>query len=624
MGVTNLTGGSGNSDTPPSSNGGLPSGFIALFGGAADSDDTDGQSAPSQLINYNEKFAGTQPTKFRDTVIQATIAALIGKQKPNALLVGPAGVGKTRVVEDIARRIADDDALIPAQLTGRTIYELPLSALVSGSSYMGQLEAKVEAVIKFASDPENKVILFIDEIHQLFSGHDQTYGQIAQIFKPALARGDLKVIGATTTQEGRDLSRDPALKRRFTRLVVDELTADEATEVLATVRDGLVGHYHDEITVDDSVLPVVTAMADAHAQAGSHRPDAGITLLDSAMADRILEQKQLIVAAEARGDQDTADALRAAGAVPLVAKRVEAVAKRLLTGSRVSPTLDAPTLLNDLTSTLQGQDDVVGEVVDLLERRALGVFPTNRPTVMMFAGPSGVGKTETAKVISQTFTDQAPIIISMSEYTSPSSVSRLLGSDPGYVGSDSNAEQPFDSLESNPYRVIVLDEFEKADRVVQRLFLPVFDEGVLTTASGQSLDFSKTIIVLTTNAAREELAPSPIGFGPTAAPTLSNRSLVAALAKHFDPELLGRFTLTVGFNPLDESLYRSILESNYARERTRIVAAKSQLDPVLPAAIDDVELDAMVERTYVASQGARPAGRAVRAWIEDTLIAAKR
>ncbi len=193
------------------------------------------------LINYNEKYNVEQPILFRDSVIHQTLSCMIGKFKPNALLVGPAGVGKTKIVEDIARRIAAKDPLIPGRLKNSTIWELPLVNIVSGSGLVGEIERKTKNILEFAENPENDVILFIDEIHMLV-GSEQTYDKIAQLMKPALSRGRIRVIGSTTTQEAQDLLNDPAFNRRFTRVLVDELSKDQTKEILRQMSSEMVEH----------------------------------------------------------------------------------------------------------------------------------------------------------------------------------------------------------------------------------------------------------------------------------------------------------------------------------------------------------------------------------------------
>ena len=227
--------GSGSGATPGSaSSSALGAIMGGLLPGAGAPDDPD-EVAKSMLIDYNDKFAGALPAEFRDEVIDRTAAALISKNKPSAILLGPAGVGKTRVVEELARRIATKDPTVPPRLRNKTIYELSLSSLVAGTMYRGMMEQKIEALIAFAKEPKNGAILFIDEIHQLVPAGNQSsssHEELAQSLKPALARGDLRVIGATTDQEGRRLAGDPAFARRFTRVGVSELNQDQTRQVL--------------------------------------------------------------------------------------------------------------------------------------------------------------------------------------------------------------------------------------------------------------------------------------------------------------------------------------------------------------------------------------------------------
>ncbi|UJW28837.1 AAA family ATPase [Saccharothrix sp. AJ9571] len=620
MALSNFT--SGGSDDDKSGSGGHPPGLPAT-GPPAGSSAID--IAGEFLVDYNKNFENADPTMFRDTLIEQVLSVLISKNKPNVLLKGSAGVGKTKIVEDIARRIALGDTLIPDQLKDHTIYELPITSIIAGSGIVGSLEERVNGILEFASDPRNKAILFIDEIHQITGGSsshsDPTSRKISQILKPALARGDLSVIGATTSTESRALDEDPAFARRFTQLIVDELSVEQTLAVISTVRPGLMAHYRHQISVPDDVLADTVKIAEANSRAGQHRPDNAITLLDRAMADRVLEQKKLIVQAENAGDTALVQTLRSLRQVPLTATRVLDVAKRLMTGNAQRPRFDVATLHATLTNRLQGQDNVLSQLTDCLARRELDLFPSATPMTWLLAGASGVGKTETAKIIAEQMTGTEPIILNMTEYHSEWSTAKIIGSPPGYVGSDSHQELPFDTLESNPHRVILLDECEKADKAVQRLFLSAFDEGYIRNAHGKVLDFSKALVICTTNAARDSLDGRPIGF-VSAPKTFSHQSLTRDLTKYFDAELLGRFSLVVGFNPVDEETYRKILASDYARQRERILDAKPRLAHTLPPEMPDDTLRAITESTYVDSQGARPAGRAVRTWIEDLLLAA--
>lgn len=583
---------------------------------------------PEMLINYNERFKTASPTLFRDTVIEQTMAVTIGSTKPNTLLKGHAGVGKTRIVEEIARRIATSDASVPDQLKKTTIFELLLASLVAGSGLVGAIEEKVQSVVDFATDPNNDVIIFIDEIHLLVDSRDSTYSKIAQILKPALARGNMRVIGATTSQESRGLDTDPAFSRRFSHLVVDELTPVQTLEVLKSVRGDLITHYLGQITVEDEVLESTVRIADAHSRAGNHRPDNAITLLDRAMADRVLEHKRTLAAAIANPDpvaQQLAQTLQQMPSVALTQERVLAVARRLLTGNAVKHVFDVDELRQDLDARIQGQTDALEQVVDLIAREEMNLFPRKTPLAFMFAGSSGAGKTETVKILAQHVTDQDPIILNMTEYNSSAAQARIIGSPAGYVGYDSNAELPFDALDSNPHRVILLDEFEKSDISVQRLFLSALDEGVLRTSRGKVIDFSKAIVIATTNAARDALSGRSAGFGSQTR-EISHRSLINTLSKAdgFDAELLARFSLVIGFQPITPEIYADIVAADYARERTRIAAENPRYAALLPDEIPADEIRTMVNDTFQESQGARPAKKAVRAWIEDQILATQR
>lgn len=603
-----------------------PMGGVLLFGGPMPQPGPPStpsgrdQTEPGILINYNERFADAEPTMFRDRIIEQTLSVLIGKNKPNAVLAGPAGVGKTKIVEDIARRIAVGDCLIPDQMASATIYELPISDIVSGSNLQGQIESKLKEVIDFAQDPANDAIVFIDEIHLVVNDRDSSYSKIADILKPALARGDLRVIGATTSQEVRDLDNDPAFNRRFTRLVVDELTRAQTVAVLGSVRAGLVAHYQDQVKVSDEVLASVVTIADENSRAGFHRPDGAITLLDRAMADRVLGQKRMISDAEKNGDTDLVRALKSVTPLQMTTHGVSAVATRMLTGHATRHVFDIDVLRQELSARIQGQDKALEQLTDRLAREQMGLFPRTTPITWMLAGASGVGKTQAAKLIAQAVTDQEPIILNMTEYNSPASVQRIIGSPAGYVGFDSNAELPFDALDANPHRVILLDEFEKADQAVQRLFLSAFDEGYIRTSRGKLLDFSKAIVFATTNAARDQLEQRRIGFG-NAQQEVSHQSLTKALAQHFEAELLGRFTLLVGFSPITEETYRDILTADYDRSRQELALNRRHMAARLPDQIPADEIEAMVAETFVPSQGARPAAKAIQSWIEDHLIA---
>lgn len=618
MGVSNFTnsnGASGSSGGPGSGTGGPP---IMPPPMSQQDDDAD---VKALLINYNDRFASASPALFRDEVIMQTMSAMVSKKKPNALLIGPAGCGKTAVAEEIARRIASGDQSVPPALRQMTVYELPISSLVAGTSMAGSLEARLKSVIDFARKRSNHAILFIDEIHMVVNDHSTIYSGIAQILKPALARSDLRVIGSTTTQESRALDKDPAFKRRFSRVLVEELTSEQTRVILDSVLTGLLDHYDHKVSVTPDVLDQVVVSADKVMT--GHRPDTALTLLDRAMGEVVVSHHGQIHRALAAGDTTRASLLSSLTTIPLTPKRLNQIAVRLVTGQSRPPEMSVEGLEQAL-SVIKGQGDALGGLVRALHRRSLDLFPRRRPTAWMFAGPSGVGKSETARIISRQVTGEDPIMLNMAEFNHSSSMNRIIGSPLGYVGSESNQEMPFDPLSTNPYRVIVLDEFEKASQAVQRLFLSGLDTGVIETAQGREINLRHAIVIATTNAGAGALSGSRTGFmsqeQESTGPVLSYRQRTSILRNHFDAELLGRFDDLVAFSPLSPGLFREILVSFYERERTRICSENPGLSVHLPSSLSDEDADRMVEACYSPESGARPAERAVRQHIEEIFM----
>ena len=576
---------------------------------------TGGSDINDMLTNYNETYKSATPALFRDEIVTQTMSIISSSRKPNALLVGPAGVGKTAIVEEIARRIANKEASVPPQLANTTIYELPIATLVAGAGIVGDLENRITEIIKFAQDANNDALLFIDEIHLIADSNNTTYAKIAQILKPAMARGYIRVIAATTMGEAKKLDDDPAFKRRFSSVTVDELTREQTRRILDIVLPGMLTHYQNKVTVAPDVLDEIVMTADRLMSTG-HRPDTAITLLDRALSHSVISHHAAIQEALASGNTTSAQMLQQITHIPLTAKRLNTIAMLLVTGQSQPPHLDVTALQTEL-SRLRGQEEVLPRIVDALRRRELNIFPNTRPTSWLFAGASGVGKSETATIISSMVTGQKPIILNMAEYHDSASINRIIGSPTGYVGSDSAKERPFDTLASNPYRVIVLDEFEKADMSVQRLFLSALDTGEIQMANGPAVDLSRCIVIATTNAGRQKLSGSQMGFGDHKH-SMSKQSLTKELQKSFDAELLGRFDDLIAFMPLGADDYAQILCDEYDRQVKRICAERPDLnfDP-----IDDDTIARLVDETWLVDQGARPAIRAIRALIEDMLLA---
>lgn len=560
---------------------------------------------PPELIDYNAKFKTATPVSFRESIINEVYAILLADKKPNALLVGPAGVGKTAIVQEIARQLANNDPIIPDSLKDMHIYELPLSSLVAGGSLVGQIEERTKNILEFAMKAKNHAILFIDEIHQL-EGSDTTYSKVAQILKPALARGDLHVIGATTTQESRDLMRDPAFNRRFSNITVDELTKEQEIIILQNALPRLLKHYNYAVDIQDNLLQNIVDISDNILRPKTHRPDSGLTLLDRAFGEAIVNKKQQLI--KMQNNPAVLQVLKNDPKAHVNLNNLNKIAQKIVTGSSIKPNVTKAELTTNLSPVL-GQDSAIKEITSSILIHQLGIFDNNKPFSFLLMGPSGVGKTMVSNIISETFTKTKPITLNLTEYNSSASINRIIGSPAGYVGSDSHQELPFDSLESNPYQVILLDEFEKADPAVQRLFMRVLDEGKLQLANNHVIDFSKTIIFATTNASHTRTSMNTIGFeGSNAKPS-------DKLKNDFDTELLNRFSRIVEFNSIDKESFKHIMQEEYAKLYPKLskitINAKAKLSTEI--------LDSLADKYYDASFGARPVKHALESYVQSLL-----
>lgn len=564
-------------------------------------------SKPDLLVNYNDTFKAASPIMYRDAIISEIYAVLLAQKKPNVLLVGPAGCGKTALAEEIARQIATNDLTVPDPLKHMIVYELPLANIVAGSGIVGDLEQKLQDVITFAE--ENPAILFIDEIHLLMNNDtNPTYNKIAQILKPALARGKMHVIGATTTQESRDLLTDPAFSRRFSKITVDEISQEEELVLLQNALPNLLKHYQNKVSFDSKLLNDVVTISDQVLRPQTHRPDSGLTLLDRVMGEAISNRQSLIAQFTKNGQTQTANTLKQSPQAIVNLRVLQKTATKIVSGIQNQPELTKEGLIKALKPVMY-QDQAKKQIIKLLLINQLGVFNAQQPLSMLLVGSSGVGKTMLSKLVANYVTNTDPIILNMTEYNSDMAITRILGSSAGYVGSDSHAELPFDILDTNPYQVILLDEFEKSSPAVQRLFMRVLDEGKLQLANNHIIDFSKSIIFITTNAANSNHAEHLVGF--------NNNQVQPAdqLKTTFDNEVINRFSAIVQFNNLSKDKFIDIMKLEYQRLTTKL----TQIDPNLPLIISDDELTNLANKFYNPAFGARPAEKALEYYIQNKL-----
>lgn len=563
------------------------------------------ENTDSQTILENLNKKDHTPALYRDSIIDQLMTVLIGESHPNALLVGPAGTGKTKIVEELAHRIEVKDASVPELLHGYTIYSLQISDIVAGSNMVGELEEKVRELIDFLSDKGNRAILFLDEFHMLFKEH--MYEKIAQILKPALSRGSIRVIGATTTQEVKTIDTDPAFKRRFTKVIVDELSKDQTLEIVNTYVQKLTDHYKMPINYDVDLGRNVVDIADEYCSNDSHRPDNAVTLIDRAVANAVIEKYKLMN----DPDLNIQNMGRSINGINLSKRGIIRTALKIATGHNEPRDFSEEELRSEL-EYIKGQDDILEQIIKILKLRNMHVRPMSRPLTFLFTGPSGVGKTEVTNIIARYCTDEKPIKLNMAEFYSEASINRLIGAPAGYVGYDSNAEMPFDILDTNPYQVIELNEFDQAHKSVQDLFMNVFEKGYLKNNNGKIIDFSKSIIIATTNAGRMDTG-SPIGLNRK-----KHSVSVSELSEHFKLALINRFDHKLTFHEITRELYEDIMKDTYRKEVQMI----KRLKPGAPLddEISDPALKTLCEESFDVRFGARPIQTTICNYIDTRLM----
>jgi ATP-dependent Clp protease ATP-binding subunit ClpC len=591
------------------------------------------------------------PVIGRAEEIEQTVEILARRRKNNAVLIGEAGVGKTAIVEGLARRIAEGD--VPATLRDARVVALDLAAMVAGSQYRGQFEQRLKTVLEEVTSSEGRVLLFVDELHTILgAGNAEGAMDAANMLKPMLARGELRMIGATTLAEYRKIERDGALARRFSPVMVEEPTVEDTVAILRGLRAAYEEHHGATIT--DGALVAAARLSDRYVSE-YQLPDKAIDLMDQAAAkvrlrtgggedvaalrEQLAEAEQAKQAAVADEDYETAGELKVRidelearlaggaedGSGPAVAEVGEAdvaavVAARtgIPVGELVAGELERlHTLEADLHERVIGQDEAVEIVADTVRRARVGLAEGDRPLgSFLFLGPTGVGKTELVKALAERLfaTEKALVRIDMSEYREPHTVARLIGSPPGYVGYGDGG-QLTEPVRRRPYSVVLLDEIEKAHPEVWNVLLQLMDDGRLTDGEGRTVDFSNTVLVMTSNLGA---ATAKRGLGFTAAAPQADEERMRAAAKSaFLPEFLNRIDETVAFRPLTPEQIGRICELIVGQVAERLRTERGISLEVTPELVARLARDGFDEEF-----GARPLQRHVRRTLEKALTRA--
>jgi len=599
------------------------------------------------------------PVVGRETEIERIMQILSRRTKNNPVLIGEPGVGKTAVVEGLAQRITNAD--VPELLKGKQIYTLDLAALVAGSKYRGEFEERLKKVMKEITQ-RGDIILFIDELHNLV-GAGAAEGAIdaASILKPALARGELQTVGATTLDEYRKyLERDSALERRFQQIRVEEPTTDETQQILRGLRDRYEAHHKVDIT--DEALAAAADLADRYIS-DRFLPDKAIDLIDEAASrmriksmtappvhkdleeeieqirrekEKAIENQEFEKAANLRDKERRATNRKReleeqwesgeGGERPSIGEEEIADIVSMWTGIPVFKLTEAETaklrrMEDELHKRVIGQHAAIEVISKAIRRSRAGLKDPKRPTgSFVFLGPSGVGKTELARTLAEfLFGDEdAMVRIDMSEYMEKHAVSRLVGSPPGYIGYDEGG-QLTEAVRRKPYSVLLLDEIEKAHPDVFNILLQILEDGRLTDAQGRTVDFRHAIVIMTSNIGAAEIARNtPLGFAVSDDETgisyedMKNR-IMGELKKVFRPEFLNRIDDVIVFHKLSRDEIKQIVELLLRRIRATLAERELQLD------LSEDAKDLLVEKGWDPSMGARPLRRAIQRYIEDPL-----
>lgn len=584
----------------------------------------------------------------RDKEIARTIQILSRRQKNNPCLIGEPGVGKTAIAEGLAQKIEAGE--VPFHLRDKQVYLLDLTALVAGTQFRGQFESRVKGLIDEVKE-EGNIILFIDEVHSLVgTGDSEGSMNAANILKPALSRGEIQVIGATTFAEYRKyIEKDSALERRFQPVTVNEPTIEDTIEVLKGIRQYY--EQHHRVKISDDLLKMCAVLSERYIN-DRFLPDKAIDLLDEACACRSIRSAELekiadgekkikeleaklteieeVVdpdfekLAEAKADlmreQSELDGLKEKANNLYVDENDIAYVIELWTGipaNKVSATENKKlaSLEGELKKHIIGQDNAVELVSKAIRRTRVQLDKRRRPASFIFVGPTGVGKTELVKVLAEElFSGTEPLIrLDMTEYMEKHSVSKLIGSPPGYVGYD-EAGQLTEKVRRRPYSVVLFDEIEKAHPDVMNLLLQILDEGRVNDAQGRSVNFENTIICMTSNAGSSDKSSS-LGFNKTES-EISHEKAMKALSEFLRPEFLSRIDEVVVFDPLTEENFKDIA----------VLMLDEMKDPLAEKNIafryDKKSVALIAEKAFGKKFGARDIRKVIRTDVEDKIATA--
>ncbi|VPD63174.1 ATP-dependent Clp protease, ATP-binding subunit [Streptococcus pneumoniae] len=595
-------------------------------------------------INVTEiaRRGDIDPVIGRDDEIIRVIEILNRRTKNNPVLIGEPGVGKTAVVEGLAQKIVDGD--VPHKLQGKQVIRLDVVSLVQGTGIRGQFEERMQKLMEEIRKRED-IILFIDEIHEIVGAGSASDGNMdaGNILKPALARGELQLVGATTLNEYRIIEKDASLERRMQPVKVDEPTVDETITILKGIQKKYEDYHHVQYT--DAAIEAAAILSNRYIQ-DRFLPDKAIDLLDEAgskmnltlnfVDPKVIDQR--LIEAENLKSQATReeDFEKAAYFRDQIAKYKEMQKKKItdqdtpiISEKTIEHIIEQKTnipvgdlkekeqsqlihLAEDLKSHVIGQDDAVDKIAKAIRRNRVGLGTPNRPIgSFLFVGPTGVGKTELSKQLAIELFGSADSMIrfDMSEYMEKHSVAKLVGAPPGYVGYD-EAGQLTEKVRHNPYSLILLDEVEKAHPDVMHMFLQVLDDGRLTDGQGRTVSFKDAIIIMTSNAGTGKTEAS-VGFG--AAREGRTNSVLGELGNFFSPEFMNRFDGIIEFKALSKDNLLQIVELMLADVNKRLSSNNIRLD------VTDKVKEKLVDLGYDPKMGARPLRRTIQDYIEDTI-----